>query len=74
MVLIESITFYVGRMEDMLGAMTITHTQVIVTNIWICVSNILEKNKELQMKMFLHDVILCVCIYVYVHSKILKSI
>lgn len=67
MVSIESITSYLGKMEDILGAMTLAHTQVIVTNVWFCVSPILEKNKELQMKMLLHDVIfsVCVCIKIF---------
>jgi hypothetical protein len=72
MVSIKSITSYLGRMEDILGAMTLTHTQVIVINVWFCVPPILEKNKELQMEMPLHDVIFSVLIYMY--SKSLKSI
>jgi hypothetical protein len=28
-----------------LGAITLTCTQAIVTNVWFCVSNILEQNK-----------------------------
>jgi hypothetical protein len=40
-----------------MGAITLMHTQKLATNAWFCVFNILEKNKELQMELFSHNVI-----------------
>jgi hypothetical protein len=46
------------------GVVTLTRTQAVVTNIWFCVSNILEKNKKLQMELFSHNVIFNVLVYI----------
>jgi hypothetical protein len=46
------------------GVVTLTSTQVIVTNVWFCVSKILEKDKELQLKLLSHTVIFNVYIYI----------
>jgi hypothetical protein len=48
------------------------HTQIIVTNVWFCVSNILgdkKKKKKLQMELLSHNVIFNVWVYIL---KILK--
>jgi hypothetical protein len=48
-----------------MGVVTLTCTQVVVTNVWFCVFNILEKNKKFQMDFFSHNVIFNVCIYIF---------
>jgi hypothetical protein len=47
-----------------MGAITLMHTQAIVINVWFCVFNILEKNKELQMEFLLLNVI-NVLVYIF---------
>jgi hypothetical protein len=47
-----------------MGAITLMHTQVIVTNVWFCVSNILLKIKKLQMDLLSHNVIFNVLVYI----------
>jgi hypothetical protein len=51
--------------------MTLTSTQVVVMNVWFCVSNILEKFKEFQMELLSHNVIFNVLVYIL---NFLKSI
>jgi hypothetical protein len=45
------------------GAVTLTCTQVVVTNIWFCVLNIFKKNKKFQMELLSHNVIFNLLIY-----------
>jgi hypothetical protein len=47
-----------------MGAITLMHTQTFVTNVWSYVFNIFEKNKELQMELFSHNVIFNVLVYI----------
>jgi hypothetical protein len=39
------------------------HTLAIVANVWFCVSNILEKNKEFQIELTSHNVIFNILVY-----------
>jgi hypothetical protein len=48
-----------------MGAITLMRTQAIEINVWFCVFNILEKNKELQMELLLHNVIFNVSICIF---------
>jgi hypothetical protein len=50
--------------KNSMGAITLMHTQVIVTNVWFCVSNILLKIKKLQMDLLSHNVIFNVLVYI----------
>jgi hypothetical protein len=52
------------------GAVTLMCTQVVVTNAWFYVSNILEKNKKLQMELFSHNVIFNVLVYILLKFEI----
>jgi hypothetical protein len=49
----------------LMGAITLMRTQAIVIDVWFCVSNILEKNKEFQMELLLHNVIFNVLVYIF---------
>jgi hypothetical protein len=53
-----------GKMLSKGCSHTNMYTGKIVTNAWFCVSNILEKNKELQMELFLDNVIFNVLVYI----------
>jgi hypothetical protein len=48
-----------------MGVITLMCTQEIVINVWFCISNILKKNKKLQMEFLLHNVILNVLVYIF---------
>jgi hypothetical protein len=47
------------------GVITLTCTITSVTSVWFCVFNIFKKNKELQMELFLHNVIFNVLVYTF---------
>jgi hypothetical protein len=53
-----------------MGAITLMCIQAIITNVWFCVSNILLKNKELQMELLSHNVIFNVFVYILLKFEI----
>jgi hypothetical protein len=42
----------------------LTSTQVVVTSVWFCVSNIFKKKKEFQMELLSHKIIFNVLVYI----------
>jgi hypothetical protein len=45
-------------------------TQIVVTSVWFCVFNILEKDKELQMELLSHNIIFNVLVYIILNFEI----